>query len=880
MRGKKVGGSREERYMLVRLLIIFLRKKPKTVVRILIILSILGIIFLLMTAFIIFETINNMNKPAPVNETTAETGTTSTISLNLLIGNSSVSRIMEDSVVITWTTDNESDSMVEYGTSVYYGLSERNPVLGRGHIIKLTGLDHSTMYHYRVKSTDEGDNTGVGEDHNFTTAYLYEEEIEFIGGNKTVIDANLTHTHLEIKTEGNITANLVIVRYSNNYLDEFPSHGIGKYIRIDSDELEGNMESAVIRIDYTDHEIKSARLYENSLRLYRYHPDLEKWIELNESMEWVHGTGLDVSKNYLWANLTKFSVYAIGGLLDETPPAVQYIIPSGIMTEEEITLDVNTNEISECRYDNNDVAYSLMTEGFDATNGTHHSRVLTLPDGTYNYHVRCMDFVGNVNTKSELIKFTVSLGGKTVPPGKDGGVRGGERRRGVRSITSPSCNDGIQNQGEKGIDCGGPCPPCPKTRYNLLWNYTTKDEILDAEISYYGDYIAAGSGNKLYLLSNEGDLIWNRSIGEGVIDVELSIDANYTGVLLTPIKTPCGDSFYLLDRGNNLEWKLNEMPCYEQGDDVVSLDITPYASNIVIGAKKHIYSFDREGDLLWNRSVKGYVNGVIMSYGAGEVIAWSNNSYLYFLNEDGELVWGYKTGGSIYSVSATTDGKRIAAGSKDGNVYFLDKAGKLLWTFEANDSILSVSMTPDGKFIAVGSEDKNVYLLNRSGGLLWNYRTRWSVTSVDLTHDASSIGAGSRDKKLYLFNIRGNLVWNFTTGDEITVVRIPPNGVYLLAGSRDKRIYLFKIGRTKSVKDMSDVKCFLDLDCGGGEDVYYCRDGNEDGKWDVALGTRRYRCKNPGRKNAYCSPITQFERTVDYCKGDEVCIPGEKRCRS
>jgi hypothetical protein len=24
-----------------------------------------------------------------------------------------------------------------------------------------------------------------------------------------------------------------------------------------------------------------------------------------------------------------------------------------------------------------------------------------------------------------------------------------------------SCNDGIQNQGETGIDCGGPCPPCP-----------------------------------------------------------------------------------------------------------------------------------------------------------------------------------------------------------------------------------------------------------------------------------------------------------------------------------------------------------------------------------------------------------------------------------
>ena len=25
----------------------------------------------------------------------------------------------------------------------------------------------------------------------------------------------------------------------------------------------------------------------------------------------------------------------------------------------------------------------------------------------------------------------------------------------------PTCSDGIQNQGETWIDCGGPCPPCP-----------------------------------------------------------------------------------------------------------------------------------------------------------------------------------------------------------------------------------------------------------------------------------------------------------------------------------------------------------------------------------------------------------------------------------
>ena len=29
-------------------------------------------------------------------------------------------------------------------------------------------------------------------------------------------------------------------------------------------------------------------------------------------------------------------------------------------------------------------------------------------------------------------------------------------------FSAESCVDGIQNQGEDGIDCGGPCPTCGK----------------------------------------------------------------------------------------------------------------------------------------------------------------------------------------------------------------------------------------------------------------------------------------------------------------------------------------------------------------------------------------------------------------------------------
>ena len=31
----------------------------------------------------------------------------------------------------------------------------------------------------------------------------------------------------------------------------------------------------------------------------------------------------------------------------------------------------------------------------------------------------------------------------------------------------PSCKDGVQNQGETGIDCGGPCTVCQSMRNNF-----------------------------------------------------------------------------------------------------------------------------------------------------------------------------------------------------------------------------------------------------------------------------------------------------------------------------------------------------------------------------------------------------------------------------
>jgi hypothetical protein len=55
----------------------------------------------------------------------------------------------------------------------------------------------------------------------------------------------------------------------------------------------------------------------------------------------------------------------------------------------------------------------------------------------------------------------------------------------------PTCSDGIQNQGETGIDCGGPCSPCPlSARDSAAWDYNTNylgSAVTYAQLGWTGD---------------------------------------------------------------------------------------------------------------------------------------------------------------------------------------------------------------------------------------------------------------------------------------------------------------------------------------------------------------------------------------------------------
>src|SRR5262249_20443314 len=79
------------------------------------------------------------------------------------------SNITANGAAITWTTNEASDSTVQYGTTTSYGSVVSSSTLTAAHSLSLTGLAASTSYHFRVRSKDAAGNTATSPDSTFTT---------------------------------------------------------------------------------------------------------------------------------------------------------------------------------------------------------------------------------------------------------------------------------------------------------------------------------------------------------------------------------------------------------------------------------------------------------------------------------------------------------------------------------------------------------------------------------------------------------------------------------------------------------------------------------------------------------------------------------------
>jgi hypothetical protein len=80
-----------------------------------------------------------------------------------------ITNITKSSATVSWTTNEVSTGVLDYGTTVAYGTNKMNATMTTDHSFILTGLLSGTVYHFQVKSQDASTNLASSIDTTFAT---------------------------------------------------------------------------------------------------------------------------------------------------------------------------------------------------------------------------------------------------------------------------------------------------------------------------------------------------------------------------------------------------------------------------------------------------------------------------------------------------------------------------------------------------------------------------------------------------------------------------------------------------------------------------------------------------------------------------------------
>ncbi len=138
------------------------------------------------------------------------------------------------------------------------------------------------------------------------------------------VSSNVTSTdsvNITIVTSQSVTGTLTTAQYNTNPSNTsattgngFAALGINTFIFINSSaEVQGNLSWYLLKIYYSDGSLPSG-VVESSLRIYYYNETSGAWEQEADS-------GVDTTNNYVWANITHFSIFSAGGSQQSASPS-------------------------------------------------------------------------------------------------------------------------------------------------------------------------------------------------------------------------------------------------------------------------------------------------------------------------------------------------------------------------------------------------------------------------------------------------------------------------------------------------------------------------------------------------------------------------------
>lgn len=298
--------------------------------------------------------------------TTAPPDTTAPVLSGITAGNLSAG-----SAAISWTTNEPSDTQIQYGTTAAYGsTTPLNSAPTLSHSQTLTGLSASTLYHYRVLSKDAAGNLATSGDRTFTTPALPDTAAPTLSG----------------ITTGNPTSSSVVISWNTN-------------------------EPATARVEYGTTTAYGA-LSTLDATLGTGHT--RTLNNLNPSTTYhFRVISKDAADNTALSGDHTFTTAATP---DTTGPGLSQIT-AGDLRADRVAISWGTDEPATTQVEyGTTAAYGNLTT-LNATLMNSHSEILSAlqSETVYHYRVRSADAAGNLSVSDDRTFTTAALGDVTPP---------------------------------------------------------------------------------------------------------------------------------------------------------------------------------------------------------------------------------------------------------------------------------------------------------------------------------------------------------------------------------------------------------------------------------------------------------------------------------
>lgn len=344
-----------------------------------------------------------------------------------LISAVSASGVSQTGATIGWTTNENADTLVEYGPTTAYGASTPlNTTMSVAHIVAFNGLIAGTLYHYRVKSRDAAGNLATSPDFTFTTtaAAPPPPPASCVASAGTWKNAPFGAQTGSFTAEFDATPSLArmdgVAGLSNASASSYA--GLAAAVRFNNigtiDARSGAAYAAAASIPYAAGLSYRFRLVVNmSARTYsayvRQGANAERLIGSNLAFRTEQSAVSSLTNLGLLASTGSEQICALAVVpsappSDIAPPVLSLISASGV-TQTGATIGWTTNEPADTMVEYGlTAAYGVMSVLNTNLSTIHYAVVNGLAAGTlYHYRVKSKDAAGNLSASADYT-FTTS----------------------------------------------------------------------------------------------------------------------------------------------------------------------------------------------------------------------------------------------------------------------------------------------------------------------------------------------------------------------------------------------------------------------------------------------------------------------------------------